>query len=60
MLKKIKESDEIFAPAHKSKNIYLLSKDEYQKLITVNITKTNRKKFTTSITKQSQWQNNFE
>ena len=39
-VKNIKESDKIFVPPHKSRNIYLLSKDEYQKLLTENITKT--------------------
>ena len=39
-VKKIKGSDKIFVPADKSRNIYLLSKDEYQKLLTENITKT--------------------
>ena len=38
----------MFVPADKSRNIYLLSKDEYQKLLTENITKaykmTNRNK----------------
>ena len=38
-VKKIKESDETFVPAGKSRNIYLFSKDEYQKLLTKNITK---------------------
>ena len=58
-VKKIKESDKIFVPADKSRNIYLLSKDDYQKLLTENITKSykitnRRKKFMTSITKQKQ------
>ena len=39
-VKKIKDSDKIFVLADKSRNIYLLSKDEYQKLLTKNITKT--------------------
>ena len=39
-VKKIKESDKIFVPADKLRNIYLLSKDEYQKLLTETITKT--------------------
>ena len=39
-VKKIKESDKIFVPADKLRNIYLLSKDEYQKLLTQTITKT--------------------
>ena len=47
-VKKIKETDKMFVPADKSRNIYLLSKDEYQKLLTENITKaykmTNRNK----------------
>ena len=47
-VKKIKESDKIFVPADKSRNIYLLSKDDYQKSLTENITKiykmTNRRK----------------
>ena len=38
-VKKIKESDKIFVPADKSRNIYLLSKDDYQKLLAENITK---------------------
>ena len=38
-VKKIKESDKIFVPADKSRNIYLLSKNDYQKLLTENITK---------------------
>ena len=47
-VKKVKESDKMFVPDDKSRNIYLLSKDEYQKLLTENITKaykmTNRNK----------------
>ena len=47
-VKKIKQSDKMFVPVNKSRKIYLLSKDEYQKLLTENITKTykmtNRKK----------------
>ena len=39
-VKKVKESDKIFVPADKLRNIYLLSKDEYQKLLTQTITKT--------------------
>ena len=39
-VKQIKESDKIFLPADRSRNIYLLSKAEYQKLLTENITKT--------------------
>ena len=41
-VKKIKGSDKIFVPADKSRNIYLLSKDEYQKLLTENTTKTHK------------------
>ena len=47
-VKKVKESDKMFVPDDKSRNIYFLSKDEYQKLLTENITKaykmTNRNK----------------
>ena len=39
-VKKIKQSDKMFVPVNKSRKIYLLSKDEYQKLLTENITKT--------------------
>ena len=39
-VKKIKESDKIFLPVDKLRIIYLLIKDEYQKLLTENITKT--------------------
>ena len=39
-VKKIKDSHKIFVPADKSRNIYLISKDEYQKLLTEDITKT--------------------
>ena len=39
-VKKIKDSDKIFPSANKLRNIYLLTKDEYQKSLTKNITKT--------------------
>ena len=54
---KINVNDKIFVPADKLRNIYLLSKDEYQKLFTESVTKTykmTKEKFTTSTTKQSQ------
>ena len=39
-VKKIEDSDKTFIPADKSRNIYLLSKDEYQKLLIKTVTKT--------------------
>ena len=39
MLKRLKTAIKIFVPADKLRNIYLSSKDEYQKLLTENITK---------------------
>ena len=39
----IKHSDKIFVPADKSRNIYKLEKDDYEKLLTENVTKTYKK-----------------
>ena len=39
-VKKIEDSDKTFIPADKSRKIYLLSKDEYQKLLLKSVTKT--------------------
>ena len=39
-VKKIEDSAKTFIPADKSRNIYLLSKDEYQKLLIKTVTKT--------------------
>ena len=39
----IKRSDKIFVQADKSRNIYKLEKDDYEKLLTENITKTYKK-----------------
>ena len=48
-VKKIKESDKIFVPTNKWRNIYLLSKDEYQKSLTKNTTKTYKMKNSTKV-----------
>ena len=42
-LKKMKQSDKIFVPADKSPNIYKITVEEYNKLVTDNITKTYKK-----------------
>lgn len=39
----IKKSDKVFVSADKSRNIYKMEKDQYQKLLTENVTKTYKK-----------------
>ena len=39
-IKKINESNELLIPADKSRNIYIMQKDDYNKYIKDNVTKT--------------------
>ena len=42
-IKRIKQSDKMFVPADKTQNYYQVSKDQYEKLLKENITKTYKK-----------------